>query len=477
MKRKLAALCAALICLAGFAAAEESMEPVSALTITGGMPYEHVLAYQAQYPGAAVEFAEVLSAEEIAQRMVSQDGAIDLYVVEADYTFHLLKEKGYVAPLSSQAIAEAVAAMDETIRAVLCDGAGQVVAWPESIYIQYYGINEGYWNMLWPDVPLPQTFGEVLEAWIDWERNYQQDFQGVGFMGANFDYANWVERLVRAYVMHSGNPLPDMDAPALKDALEQLREIYEIRLSLGRTTTREEVDPLLVNDSETGPGAVFSMPRFEAMHSFDATPVTNSAEILYGVPKNGMTWLPMRFTAEQTPRTHAQMRVYIVNPYSQNREQAMAYLACVAQRETDVRLYCALHPEATEPCEKPGYAAQREEYEQMSELYAQAIEEAQAAGEDPYELEVKLAYYQEWLQNDNNRYLLSANTIHQYWATLAEAPLDFHLDSPCLGAMDTGASGILTDACERYAAGNLGLDAFLRELETRMEMAHRENLT
>ena len=43
--------------------------------------------------------------------------------------------------------------------------------------------------------------------------------------------------------------------------------------------------------------------------------------------------------------------------------------------------------------------------------------------------------------------------------------------------MDTGASGILTDACERYAAGNLGLDAFLRELETRMEMAHRENLT
>ena len=36
--------------------------------------------------------------------------------------------------------------------------------------------------------------------------------------------------------------------------------------------------------------------------------------------------------------------------------------------------------------------------------------------------------------------------------------------------------GILTDACERYAAGNLGLDAFLRELETRMEMAHRENL-
>ena len=44
MKRKLAALCAALICLAGFAAAEESMEPVSALTITGGMPYEHVLA-------------------------------------------------------------------------------------------------------------------------------------------------------------------------------------------------------------------------------------------------------------------------------------------------------------------------------------------------------------------------------------------------------------------------------------------------
>ena len=99
--------------------------------------------------------------------------------------------------------------------------------------------------------------------------------------------------------------------------------------------TREEVDPLLVNDSETGPGAVFSMPRFEAMHSFDATPVTNSTEILYGVPKNGMTWLPMRFTAEQTPRTHAQMRVYIVNPYSQNREQAMAYLACVAQRETD----------------------------------------------------------------------------------------------------------------------------------------------
>ena len=59
MKRKLAALCAALICLAGFAAAEEPKEPASVLTITGGIPYEHVFAYQTQYPVAAVEFAEV----------------------------------------------------------------------------------------------------------------------------------------------------------------------------------------------------------------------------------------------------------------------------------------------------------------------------------------------------------------------------------------------------------------------------------
>ena len=58
--------------------------------------------------------------------MVSQDGAIDLYVVEADYTFHLLKEKGYVAPLSSQAIAEAVASDP--------DAAWRVVTIHQDIY-------------------------------------------------------------------------------------------------------------------------------------------------------------------------------------------------------------------------------------------------------------------------------------------------------------------------------------------------------
>ena len=51
MKRELAALCAALVCLAGFAAAEEAMEPVSALTITGGIPYEHVLPIRRNTPG------------------------------------------------------------------------------------------------------------------------------------------------------------------------------------------------------------------------------------------------------------------------------------------------------------------------------------------------------------------------------------------------------------------------------------------
>src|SRR5699024_1949062 len=131
-----------------------------------------------------------------------------------------------------------LAEMDESIAQVLLDENGTLVAWPHELSIWEYGINEGYWEMFWPDRPLPKTFGEVLDAWIDWERNLAQDYPGVGFMNWEFDYAYLLETFMNLYVMqHDAEGSVDFDSPELKSVLQKLQEIYEIRLAKGRSTS------------------------------------------------------------------------------------------------------------------------------------------------------------------------------------------------------------------------------------------------
>ena len=163
-KRLLGIWMAFLLASAGLAEAENGQ----GLILSSGIPVDALHFYEAAHPEAPLEFADPLTADDLARYITTQDASIDIFVVKADYNFTQLKRKGYAAPLdASQALTASLAEMDESIAQVLLDESGALVAWPHELSIWEYGINEGYWEMFWPDRPLPKTFGEVLDAWID----------------------------------------------------------------------------------------------------------------------------------------------------------------------------------------------------------------------------------------------------------------------------------------------------------------------
>lgn len=447
------------------------------LTFSGSPEYSKQMAYQNENPDMKLVFYNWMTSDDIARLLITRDESIDIYIAPADYAFASMKEKGLAAPLSSsEIIKNDVMSMDESIRSALCDKDGQIVAYPERLLIQKYEINEGYWTMLWPERPLPNTFDEVLDAWIDWERELSQDYPGVGFIDMNFDYADWIYTLVRAYVMQNDSvALPDLQSDALKSALGKLKQIRDIRVSEGRGITFDEFDPQLDYESETGPGLIFRIQSSWPLTARRQTSTAHSSEYLYGVLKGNCTERHLTFGDSSDAQTDAALRVFVVNPYSRNADKAIRFIECMTGVEADYRLYYAIHPNENEPYEDPSYEATLQRYKEMQEKYSDAIQKAKDAGGDYADLEYFLSYYNDWIEDEGSRWLVSEDTLAQYRAMVSAAPINVHAASPYVGDRDSAAGAILTEVCQRYAAGGMTVDGFLNEIAQKMKMIYLEN--
>lgn len=437
--------------------------------------------FENQYPDVQMNITDQMSSDEIAQAFLTLDDTVDIYIVQADYSYSALKEKNFVLPLTqSKIIADAVAQMDENIRSVLCDANGDIVAYPYSLDLYTYGINEGYWHMFWPDRPLPDTYDELLDAWIDWEENIAQDYQGVGFVDWNFDYEMLIMELMQTYVMqHDEDGMPEIDTPQLRSALEKAKKIYEIRLEKGRTTSADVMDPqldLAGNVRDTGPGKIYKRIYSSAM-VYSTGSGKKQDDIVYGVHKATITDHTITFDDAYTPRTSGSMQLYIVNPNARNKENAIHFLEIMTQREADYYLYYALRPNATEPYENPSYQKQLAQYEEKKQQLERNIEHAAEEGKEAYvpSWEYELEECNDWLEDESNRWIVSPQAIDSYWEMLSSAPLNLHTNSPYITYPGTAAYQVIDEACAKYASGNLTLDAFLQEVSSRMQMIYWEN--
>jgi hypothetical protein len=340
-----------------------------------------------------------------------------------------------------------------------------------------YGINEGYWIKFWPERPLPESYGEVLDAWIEWERDIAQDYHGVGFVDIDFDYSYQIYTLVSDYVMqHDTNALPNLKAAALRSALEKMNEVYEIRRANGRSTSWDEPDTQLMIESETGPGRIFTRNTQSVMNRTGGAWITYSDSVLYGVSKDSTTLLPIPFDGDSLSRTSGRMFVYVVNPYSKHREEAIHFIECMAQIEADPKLYYAIHPNANAPYPDANYEQIRETYQERRDQYAEVIQRAIEEGQEySVDLENRLQYYEDWLEDEGNRWLIHQETIDAYRQTLENAPLNLHAESPYVCDEGTTPYAVVMDACRKYAQGQLSLDGFLDEISSKMKMVYLED--
>ncbi len=498
----LAALLAALLSLAPWAAQAEEDDSVirsgsqlaellgedigdaprtGSLTLSGCVPDKAVMAFLRAYPDIDVRFDTSVTAAETLRRLTLHDDAVDIYEVRVDYAFSQLVDKGLAVPLTaSAALARDVAGLDENVRAALCAKDGAPMAYPSQIRFIETSVDEAWWTRLTGGAPLPETWNEVLDAWLEWETDWASFFPGVGFMALDFDHAALAGMIVKAYVREAGSDdgAPDMGSPALREALEKLEAVRDIRLELGRGVHGEE-DPLLRTDGETGARPIFSLSDTgvpidtESMQLQQARPAGADE---YGMPRTSMTPVPLRFDAAAPARTDVSLEAYIINPYGAHAEEALRFLEILTDRDVDFGLYYAVHPGANEPYENPDFEEYRAWYQRRKEEAEAGVVRAKQTGEDASRLESELAFLNEWFASEDRvRYYYSAETIAAYRARVAAAPLRLYARSPYISSGDSVEGGVLEDACARYAAGLLTLDGFLKELAAKMTAIALEN--
>lgn len=320
------------------------------------------------------------SAEELATQMLMQDTAADLYCLELDAQVLELIAKGYYTPLQGQAeLAQAYQQLRPFVR--------DWVTWGEDfavfpVYLSLRG--PAYDPALRTEVP-PETWEDWLQELLTRVENDPDGEQPL-FEG----------RYTRA----------DLRSMLVEALLEQ----YWLACGThGLTAAQTALETNLTL-------ALALCEAIEPSHFSSADPLFRLNYVLSpALQAENMTPLSLAFLSGETPARTPQVAVYLLNPYSPRQEEALAYLAYIAQAQEGSALVSLY--EVNEPQESSEY---RRRYATLVEN-VQSLEEelAQAPEEERRSIQDRLDSTKHTMERvAENRYLVDEPAIDRYLALL-----------------------------------------------------------
>ncbi|HNX61585.1 MAG TPA: hypothetical protein PKN45_03000 [Candidatus Limiplasma sp.] len=436
------------------------------LSVSGCMDDTVYQSFAGENPNISVDFkTHLLSADEIAQALVTGDQTADLYATFANNTFSAIVKKGYAAELNaSEVLTSDILTMYPNIQHAITDEAGNPVAYPYKLLLDHWQVNDTLWKQVFGDTPVPATYDQFLDAMLLWETTYADEYPDLAFAG-DFDHAYWIRKLMNAYAQQYGQadtPV-DISSPVLRGALEKLEQVRDARSENGRNTA-------FLGDGQYIPKEdIFITAGFNNVLLDPAATATDpddsEAEGIY-------TDMPaLVFSQGEQSQIPGEMIVWFVNPYSQHKELAIRYLEYAARKQNNPVTYCATHPDDNEPLEREGYAASAEKLEkQRDEIKAslKTAEGTQFAG-----LKDQLASVEAGLQTlEKQRWQISPNAIESYRSFAPS--ISFYEDNPYITPDGSAMLAQLESLYQRYTDGLVDLDGFLRELDQKMRMLYLE---
>lgn len=414
--------------------------------------------FQAEHPDALLDARyEFLSASQVAQRIRAGDAETDVYQITVDDSFGPLADKGYAASLApSSEIVQDVASLWPSVREAITNAEGEPVAYPQSLRLSLWQVDAELWRTYFGDEPVPATWTALFDAMRRFE-------QGPGpedgyFFVEEWAYKDMVMRVLRAYIeQHDTRDGPlSFQTPGLREALQALARVNEVMLARG-ITYESEADAF----------------PYEETLSRSLFFTFGGGDDLCPLDSDSLSLLPFRFDEGDSPVLCGYLSVLIINPLSARQELARAYIACATRKEADVGRWYRLHPDATEPVEKPAYAARMKEYE--DKIAALEAQMEALPPDDPMAraLQGEIERVQWYLDHsDFLRWQVSPKGIEQ-WRTLAPH-LRFFERSLYVTQEEGPVQAQLDAICGLYADGQMDLDAFLRRLEETLERVWAE---
>ena len=320
------------------------------------------------------------SAEELATQMLMQDTAADLYCLELDAQVLELIAKGYYTPLQGQAeLAQAYQQLRPFVR--------DWVTWGED-----FAVFPVYLSLRGPAYDPALRTEAPPETWEDWLRELLTRVEN----DPDGEQPLFEGRYTRA----------DLRSMLVEALLEQ----YWLACGThGLTAAQTALETNLTL-------ALALCEAIEPSHFSSADPLFRLNYVLSpALQAENMTPLSLVLLSGETPARTPQVAVYLLNPYSPRQEEALAYLAYIAQAQEGSALVSLY--EVNEPQESSEY---RRRYATLVEN-VQSLEEelAQAPEEERRSIQDRLDSTKHTMERvAENRYLVDEPAMGRYLALL-----------------------------------------------------------
>ena len=316
-------------------------------------------------------------AEKLMQDMITQNNAYDIYWIDVSTgCLSVLMQKGYYVPLdASSTLVSAMDAMDPNLTALLKQD-GHYAAFPKTATAHMLCINTKTMEEFGlTEEDLPRTFSEFL-PWLAVQYEKSQDLGRVVWDTQRSLRHSAFTLLLNMYIKQceKDHVAPDFISHDFPDLLGQIDQYF--------MDTTPLAAPRMVNGE-------LELPLLSQQDMGDTLSVSN-------------VWIPLPLVLSEglEPMYDIQLQVYLINPYSEHQEAALAYLETVSSyldmekavaRLESARIYTKaetsmlLSDTPIAPVERPEYAAEYAAYEEernrliasLDSLEPQALKDAQ----------------------------------------------------------------------------------------------------
>ena len=320
-------------------------------------------------------------AEKLMQDMITQNNAYDIYWIDVSTgCLSVLMQKGYYVPLdASSTLVSAMNAMDPNLTALLKQD-GHYAAFPKTATAHMLCINTKTMEEFGlTEEDLPRTFSEFL-PWLAAQYEKSQDLGRVVWDTQRSLRHSAFTLLLNMYIKQceKDHVAPDFISHDFPDLLGQIDQYF--------MDTTPLPAPRMVNGE-------LELPLLSQQDMGDMLSVSNG-------------WIPLPLVLSEglEPMYDIQLQVYLINPYSEHQDAALAYLetvnsylnmekavACLepAKIYTKAETSMLLSDTPIAPVERPEYAAEYAAYEEERNRLIASLDSSEPQALKDAQLKIK----------------------------------------------------------------------------------------
>ncbi len=431
------------------------------LNVYGDYMDQGTMAFTRKYPQVPVytmnEYYDSL--EQISQAMVSGDTTLDVLRMGTSYSsFFKLMEKGYCADLSgNKELTAYVERMQPTFRdAVMKDGKLYAIPLHAYSFDGWYVANGVMEDMGLTMEDIPTNFVELCQFATRWNDEWVEEYPQYTLIEYTSDYKSaMLFHMVEGYLNYctAKGQQVRFTSPEFRTMLEALEAMRTDDLTRGAN---------LENEDEVGYRQGLLMPNYTVVGSFDTD-------------NKYRTLIPMTLTPDTDFVTGVELEVAFINPRCANMTEAQNLLLCKLENlaeNNNINAY-TLFADLKEPVENRFYQMNLESMEKAIKTMEAEMADVPEAEKKDYQMMIdeQKAWMEEYKESE--RWNISAQAIAYYDEQIV--PHMYVKKPTFISGNQDSVSPELHTLMERYLAGQIKLEQFIRDADNKILMMQMED--